>query len=101
MARGARRCPFSLCFVRDHYSEVRTLAQRLLGCPISADDLAHEVFEKLPRALRRFRYENLVRSYLLSVTVRSARSHLRAARRRRMPRGRSTATHRRTAVAAS
>lgn len=68
---------------RTHFVEVRTFAERLLGCSMGADDLVHDVFMDLPRALARFRGECLLRSYLLSITVRSARQHLRSAQRRR------------------
>lgn len=68
---------------RTHFVEVHSFAERLLGCPMAADDLVHDVFMELPRALERFRGECPLRSYLLSITVRSARQHLRSAQRRR------------------
>lgn len=68
---------------RAHFAEVRALAQRVLGCPMTAEDVVPEVFEALPRALLRFRGEGSLRSYLLSMTVRTSRTHMRAARRRR------------------
>lgn len=68
---------------RAHAAEVRTFALRLLGCEMAADDLLHEVFLALPSALSRFRGDCPLRSYLLSITTRSARRHLRAAQRRR------------------
>ena len=37
-----------------HHSRVRQLARRLLGNDASAEDLVQEIFELLPRALRRF-----------------------------------------------
>jgi len=80
-ARGERAAFVSL--YREHFAEVHTFAARLLGCPMAAEDLAHEVFLALPQALGRFRGQCSLRSYLLSITVRRARQHLRAAQRRR------------------
>jgi RNA polymerase sigma-70 factor, ECF subfamily len=68
---------------RTHFVEVHSFAERLLGCRMAADDLVHDVFMDLPRALARFRAQCPLRSYLLSITVRSARQHLRSAQRRR------------------
>jgi len=68
---------------RSHFAEVRAFAERLLGCPMAADDLVHDVFVGLPRALRGFRGECLLSSYLISIAIRLSRSHLRAATRRR------------------
>lgn len=68
---------------RAHFAEVRSLAERLLGCRPTADDVAHTVFEALPRALRRYRGDGSVRAFLLAMTVRTARTYVRAARRRR------------------
>jgi RNA polymerase sigma-70 factor (ECF subfamily) len=68
---------------RAHFAAVRAFAERLLGCPMTADDLVHDVFIALPKALARFRGQCTVESYILSITVRSARQHLRSAQRRR------------------
>jgi RNA polymerase sigma-70 factor (ECF subfamily) len=68
---------------REHFAAVRSFAERLLGCSMAADDLVHEVFLSLPVALARFRGQCALSSYLLSITVRRARQHLRAAKRRR------------------
>jgi RNA polymerase sigma-70 factor (ECF subfamily) len=80
-AQGERNAFVSL--YREHFGEVHTFAARLLGCSMAADDLAHEVFLALPGALARFRGQSSLRSYLLSITLRRARQHLRAAKRRR------------------
>jgi RNA polymerase sigma-70 factor (ECF subfamily) len=80
-ARGERAAFVSL--YREHFAEVHTFALRLVGCSMAAEDLAHEVFLALPQALERFRGQCPLRSYLLSITVRRARQHLRAAKRRR------------------
>jgi RNA polymerase sigma-70 factor, ECF subfamily len=68
---------------REHAVRVRTFALRLVGCEMAADDLVHDVFLALPGALSRFRGDCTLVSFLLSITVRSARRHLRAAQRRR------------------
>jgi len=83
-ARAARgeQAAFVLLY-REHFASVHSFAQRLLGCSVTADDLAHDVFLALPRALGRFRGQCSLSSYILSVTVRRARQHLRAAKRRR------------------
>lgn len=80
-ARGERAAFVSL--YREHFTEVHTFALRLVGCSMAAEDLAHEVFLALPQALGRFRGQCPLRSYILSITVRRARQHLRAAKRRR------------------
>jgi RNA polymerase sigma-70 factor, ECF subfamily len=76
---------------REHFSGVHMFAKRLLGCPVAADDLAHEVFFSLPLALGRFRGQCSLHSYILSITVRCARQHLRAAQRRRRLEARAAA----------
>jgi RNA polymerase sigma-70 factor (ECF subfamily) len=68
---------------RAHYAGLRAFAMRLLGCPMAADDLVHDVFEALPRSLSKFRGECTVKSFLYSIAVRSVHNHLRAAQRRR------------------
>ena len=68
---------------RAHAARVRTFALRLTGCEMAADDLVHDVFLGLPAALSRFRGDCALESFLLSITVRSARRHLRSAQRRR------------------
>lgn len=80
-ASGERAALVSL--YREHFAEVHTFALRLVGCSMAAEDLAHEVFLALPKALGRFRGQCPLRSYILSITVRHARQHLRAAKRRR------------------
>lgn len=77
---------------REHFASVRSFAERLLGCSMAADDLVHEVFLSLPAALGRFRGQCALSSYLLSITVRRARQHLRAAKRRRGLESRAAAT---------
>lgn len=66
-----------------HHSAVRAFAQRLLGEPGAAEDLVHEVFVTLPRALRNFRGEASLRTFLISIAVHHARHFVRSAARRR------------------
>jgi RNA polymerase sigma-70 factor (ECF subfamily) len=68
---------------RAHHAHVRAFAQRLLGCPAQAEDLVHDVFVALPRALAKFRGESSMRTFLIAVAVRHAQQHVRAVSRRR------------------
>ena len=67
-----------------HQAAVYAFARRLVGDPAAAQDLVHEVFVALPRAIARFRGESSMRTFLLSIAVNHARHHLRAAMRRRL-----------------
>ena len=66
-----------------HHQAVRGFARRLLGDDAAAEDLVHEAFVTLPRAIRRFRGESSLKSFLISIAANHARHHLRAAIRRR------------------
>ena len=66
-----------------HHSAVRAFAKRLVGETAAAEDLVHEVFVSLPRAIRGYRGEATLRTFLISVAVNHARHHVRAAARRR------------------
>jgi RNA polymerase sigma-70 factor, ECF subfamily len=66
-----------------HQASVQALARRLTGDAAAAQDLVHEVFVALPRAIRTFRRDSSLRTFLLSMAVNHARHHLRAAARRR------------------
>jgi RNA polymerase sigma-70 factor (ECF subfamily) len=68
---------------RAHHAPVRAFAQRLLGCPAAAEDLVHDVFVVLPRALERFRGECAMRTFVIAVAARHAQQHVRALSRRR------------------
>ncbi len=70
------------------HRRVRVLARRLLGEDATAEDVVQEVFTALPRAARGFRAESDFESFLLAITLRRARSHVRAAARRRRALGR-------------
>lgn len=66
-----------------HHSRVRQLARRLLGDDAAAEDLVQEIFEMLPRALRRFRGGARLETFLFAMVVNRTRQHLRGAIRRR------------------
>jgi RNA polymerase sigma-70 factor (ECF subfamily) len=66
-----------------HHSAVRAFAKRLVGETAAAEDLVHEVFVALPQAIRGYRGEASLRTFLISVAVNHARHHVRSAARRR------------------
>jgi len=67
-----------------HHTQVRAFARRLVGEDAAAEDLVHEVFVSLPRAIGRFNGESSIRTFLVAIAVNHARHHLRAAARRRV-----------------
>jgi RNA polymerase sigma-70 factor (ECF subfamily) len=71
-----------------HQRAVRAFATRLVGDAAAAEDLVHEVFVALPRAMRGYRFESSLRTFLISIAVNHARHHVRAASRRRAAIGR-------------
>jgi len=66
-----------------HHAAVRAFARRLLGDASAAEDLVHEVFVALPGAMKRFRGQSSLRTFLVAIAVHRARHHVRAASRRR------------------
>lgn len=66
-----------------HHVAVRRLARRLLGDDVSAEDLVHEVFVRLPETIRSYRGDAALRTFLLSVAANRSRHFVRAAARRR------------------
>lgn len=68
---------------RTHRAALLRFARRLVGDPASADDLVHEVFVRLPRAVRRLQPGTPLAGFLIAVAVNNARHHVRAAARRR------------------
>jgi len=65
------------------HGRVRVLARRLLSDPASAEDVVQDVFASLIRAMRRYRGDADVETFVLAITVKRARHHQRAAVRRR------------------
>ena len=66
-----------------HHAVVRGFAQRLVGDPAAAEDIVHDTFVALPRAIDRFRNEAPRRGFLIGVAANHARRHIRSAVRRR------------------
>lgn len=68
---------------QQHHEIVRAFARRLLGHEADAEELVQETFLALPRAMRRYRAQCSLRTYLLSITSNLARHFIRSAARRR------------------
>ena len=66
-----------------HHAAIRGFARRLVGDDSAAEDIVHEAFVALPKAIRRFRGEGSLRSFLIGVAVNHSRRHVRSAMRRR------------------
>jgi RNA polymerase sigma-70 factor (ECF subfamily) len=70
---------------RQHHEAVRAFARRLLGDASIAEDLVQEVFLAAPAAMRNYRRDAELRTFLVSIAVNKAKHHVRAAiRARRM-----------------
>jgi RNA polymerase sigma-70 factor (ECF subfamily) len=82
--RLRRGDPAAVAEVYDqHQVALRGFARKLTGDPTAAEDLVHDVFVALPAAIRRFRQDATLRTFLVSIAVNHARKHVRAAARRR------------------
>lgn len=66
-----------------HHAAIRGFAQRLVGDPAAAEDIVHDTFVALPRAIRGFRGDSSLRTFLVGVAINHARRHVRSAMRRR------------------
>jgi RNA polymerase sigma-70 factor (ECF subfamily) len=66
-----------------HHAAVRAFSRRLVGDDTSAEDIVHETFIALPRAIRRFRGEGSLRAFLIGVAINHSRRAVRSAMRRR------------------
>jgi len=71
------------------HEHVRAFARRLLGDATAAEDLVQETFLAVPGALRGFRGDASLRSFVIGVAANHARHHVRAATRRRAAHARS------------
>ena len=67
----------------EHHAAVRTFARRLIG-EEAAEDLVHDTFLTLPKALRRWNGSGSLRTFIIGIAVNHARHHVRAASRRRL-----------------
>lgn len=68
---------------REHHAALRGFARRLVGDHDAAEDLVHDVFVVLPDAIRRFRGESSLRTFLSAIALRRAHKFIRSASRRR------------------
>ena len=68
---------------REHHAALRGFARRLTGDSEAAEDLVHDVFVVLPEAIRRFRGDSSLRTFLCAIMFRRAHKFIRSARRRR------------------
>jgi RNA polymerase sigma-70 factor (ECF subfamily) len=66
-----------------HHAAIRAFALRLLGDAAAAEDLLHEVFVTLPKAIRRYERRASLRTFLISIAVNHSRHYIRGAARRR------------------
>ena len=66
-----------------HHAAIRGFARRLVGDAAAAEDIVHEAFVALPRAIRRFRGDSSLRAFLIGVAANHSRRHVRSAMRRR------------------
>ena len=73
---------------RAHYDALRAFAQRFIGDPATAEDIVHDVFLALPGAMRRFRGDSSLRTFLFAIALRRGYKHMRSATRRRAAFGR-------------
>jgi RNA polymerase sigma-70 factor (ECF subfamily) len=74
-----------------HHVPVRAFARRFLGDDDAAEDLVQETFLALLGAVRGFREEASLRTFLISLALNHARHHVRTAARRRAAMGRLAA----------
>jgi RNA polymerase sigma-70 factor, ECF subfamily len=74
---------------REHHEHVRAFARRLLRDEASAEDLVQETFLALPTALRSYRGDSPLRSFVIGVAANHARHQVRSATRRRAAHERS------------
>jgi RNA polymerase sigma-70 factor, ECF subfamily len=66
----------------EHHGSIRAFARRLVGDE-AAEDLVHDTFLTLPKAVRRWNGESSLRTFLIGIALNHARHHVRAAARRR------------------
>lgn len=62
---------------------VRVFARRLVGDDAAAEDIVHDTFLALPRAVRRYRGDGKLRAFVIGVAINHSRRHVRSAIRRR------------------
>lgn len=70
------------CLYREYSDELYHIARRLTGSSTDANDVVHDVFGRLPAALRGYDRRRPLRPWMHAVTVREALSQLRRETRR-------------------
>ena len=73
----------------EHHAHVRAFARRLVGDHAEAEDLVQETFLALPQAMKSFRGDASLRTFVIGIATNHARHHVRAASRRRAAHARS------------
>jgi len=81
-AQAGDRAAFA-ALVREHGNEVYTLARRLVGDPHMAADVAQETLIRAWKALPNFRGDAALSTWLHRITVNTAWTHKKRARRHR------------------
>ena len=66
-----------------HRARVWTVARRMIGDSALAEDLVQEVFIRLPQAIRRYRGESSLGSFILGIAINNSKHYVRTAARRR------------------
>lgn len=66
-----------------HHEHVRRFARRLLGDDDAAEDLVHETFLTLPKAIQNFEGRSALRTFIVSIAANHSRHYVRSAVRRR------------------
>ncbi|HLL20661.1 MAG TPA: RNA polymerase sigma factor [Kofleriaceae bacterium] len=68
---------------RLHHAAIRGFARKLVGDDDVAEDLVHDTFLALPDAIRRFRGDASLRTFLTAIALRRGHKYIRSAGRRR------------------
>jgi RNA polymerase sigma-70 factor, ECF subfamily len=67
----------------EHHGALCSFCQRLLGDRAAAEDLAHDVFVRLPELIHKLEAGRSLRAFLFAIAAHRAKHYLRAAARRR------------------
>lgn len=66
-----------------YQAPIRSFARRLVGDAAAAEDIVHDTFVALPRAMHAYRGDSPLRAFLIGVAINHSRRHIRASARRR------------------
>ncbi|MCB9592317.1 MAG: RNA polymerase sigma factor [Sandaracinaceae bacterium] len=66
---------------REHAPKVRAYARRMLGDEAAAEDVVHDAFVALPRAMEAFRGDSKIDTFLIAIAVNLCRRRLRSSLR--------------------